>query len=131
MGVVFRGILCDNGRLMQDLLFALGDVCDHAAAKLYDRSPDRAGLVDIATIVQLAGSRLRRDLPRHRAAVGNTRRLQAVDLALAAIHRRLFWLQHDGAHAPDDVLRHDLDSCLRLVVKALSVVNASHSAAAP
>lgn len=113
---------------MEASLSSLGAVCDRAAARLYDRSPDREGLIDIATVLQLLGARLRRELSAHRACSGDTRRLLAADMALAAIHRRLFWLQRGGACAPDDVLRRDLDATLRLLAGVLSILDASTSA---
>lgn len=113
---------------MQYALLDLGNVCDRAAGKLYDRPVDSDGLADIATTLLLVNYELRKWMRAARVERAKTRQLQASEMAMAAIDRHLVRLGNVQAPPSDDAMRRVVDRALHLVVRIVSVLQAEVAA---
>jgi hypothetical protein len=107
---------------MPQSLLELGDLCDRAAGKLYDRPADDDALADIATIVLLIASQLRRTVGPPDAATPHGRAVAASAMALISVDRRLSRLDPSPADGRDDEPLRVVSAALRLVTRVLLVL---------
>lgn len=89
---------------------------------MYDRPADDDALADIATIVLLIASRLRRIVGPPDAALDRSTAVAASAMALISVDRRLSSLDAFPADSRDDESMRIVDTALRLVARVLLVL---------